>query len=700
MGNEGFCGNCGNKVTGTSNFCPLCGHKVSVPLEQSLYAKENKRAEEQTKSQNSKEGYTSTPRANKVKKKTGIIIFLCISFILLLAAIFTALYFYKQRSTAEDKSTSSKISSTAKKNSKEDDEASETIEAVEAEEASGIKSNESTDNINKDHEKTAKKVELKINQVDNQSFPQVKFYVSITDDKGGFVEGIPMEYFMIREKLQGVNNYITQKVKSANQLESSEALSINLVMDTSGSMSEASKLEDAKTAAINFINIVKDADELGILEFNDYVRTKTTFTSDKSALINVVNQLYPDGQRALFDAIYTAIIQASQKEGSKCVIVFTDGLNNMGTKTKEEVIDLAKKTGIPVYTVGIGSGIQSDLSEIAVQTGGYHVDTPAASELETIYNNIFKVQKNQYVITYESSNTVQDDSWRDVELSISNNNEYAGTAAREFTSQIIKPYLVTVDQRKINDIITSSGISGNCSVALTDLSSGGQVSIGAYQQRMPASALINVPITLAIADKIKEGSIALNTKIPFRYSVDGRGKFGKSNDGELHTVDELLQVMMNYSDNNCTNTFLSYFGIDEINSIVHRYGFTQTEIQALMRKTDANKENWTTCEEISKMLELLYSDSLPIGSAYMNSNFRIEDAAKDNGILKYLPTGIKVIHHNGIRDNLYNEIAFIGAGTGGKKYILTIMGCNAPQDKLAEAAALVSKYIYEEMGKY
>jgi hypothetical protein len=99
------------------------------------------------------------------------------------------------------------------------------------------------------------------------------------------------------------------------------------------------------------------------------------------------------------------------------------------------------------------------------------------------------------------------------------------------------------------------------------------------------------------------------------------------------------------------------------------------------------------------MLELLYSDSLPIGSEYMNANFRIQDSARNSGVLKYLPSNINIINHNGVRDNLYNEIAFIGAGTGGRKYILTIMSCNSPQAKLAEAAARSSEYIFNEMTK-
>jgi VWFA-related protein len=659
MGNGNFCTKCGSKLTVTSKFCTKCGQRLSGYSEQTI---RNKNIISKAK--------------DFLKKERKKLLFGFFGALLVLLLVFVGIYVNKKWSEGRNESTNPSASPSSP--------------------ASG---NKQADNSKKSGENTPKKVDIKINQLDNQSFPVVKLYVSIMDSSGEFIEDIPLESFTIREKNRDSNEYTTQIIEVASQLEVSEALSINLVMDTSGSMNDSSKLMDAKIAAKNFINIVKPSDQLGILEFNDYVRTKCNFTNDKNALITAIDQLYPTGQTALFDAIYTALIQTSQKQGSKCVIVFTDGMNNKGTKTKDAVIELAKKTGIPVYTVGIGTGTQSDLPEVAVQTGGYHVNAPMASELESIYNDIFKVQKNQYVITYTSSNTTADNSWRDVELSLSNNDKYAGTTTREFTSEVIKPKLVALNEGRIRDIIKNNGINGNYSVVFTDLSNGGEVNIGDYRQRMPASALINVPITLAVADMIKEGRLSLNSKIPFKYTVGGRGKFGKGNDGKLHTVDELLQVMMNYSDNNCSNTFLSYIGIGEINRIIRKYGFTQTELQAPLLMTDSNRENWTTCEDISKMLGLLYSDSLPIGSAYMNANFKIEDAAKNNGILKYLPAGLNVIHHNGVRSNLYNEIAFIGAGTGGNRYILAIMGCNAPQEKLAETAARISEYIYLEMSK-
>jgi hypothetical protein len=88
---------------------------------------------------------------------------------------------------------------------------------------------------------------------------------------------------------------------------------------------------------------------------------------------------------------------------------------------------------------------------------------------------------------------------------------------------------------------------------------------------------------------------------------------------------------------------------------------------------------------------------LPIGSAYLNENFKILDTSKKDGILKYLPDNVFALHHNGVTSDKYNETAFIGNGS--KKYILTVISYNGKKDKLAETTALISKYVYDEMLK-
>ncbi len=103
---------------------------------------------------------------------------------------------------------------------------------------------------------------------------------------------------------------------------------------------------------------------------------------------------------------------------------------------------------------------------------------------------------------------------------------------------------------------------------------------------------------------------------------------------------------------------------------MRKYGCTDTVILHPLQYEGNGPDNLTTCADIEEMMELLYSDSLPIGSNYMDANFKKVDQTKRLGILKYLPKALFTLHHNAVTDSEYNETAFIGAGS--KKCILTV----------------------------
>lgn len=697
MAKINFCPRCGNKLHEQDKFCSACGWRKEDA------SKINNEEQDSLQEQDLK-SYEESSDKNQKPVERGTFSISKISIILSIVAVIVLVggIFFIKHSTFDENNRRTPSNNYVSKNEKNQKSKIKNKESIKKNSKDDKKSvvQETNKNTNKSEANVKpkpKNVNVKINQVDNTSFPVLKLYASIMDHKDESIDNVPFNYFTIKEKLNNANSFIDQNIEKVEQLNQDEALSVSLVMDTSGSMHKNSKLYDAKYAAKSFIDIVQEFDELQILEFNDYVRMKSDFTSDKNMLKESISQLYASGQTALYDAIYNGLVQTSAKQGAKCVIVFTDGISNKDTRSKEDVIDLSRKTGIPIYTIGIGNNVeQFELQDIAESTGGYFVHTPSASELEMIYKNIFRLQKEQYVITYRTNNTVQDTNWREIQLGISGDT-YIGAANKEYMPQVIKPSLKKINVMRINDIINNNTDNGNYSVIIKDLSNGEEYRAGLYEQKMPASALMNVQITLAVADLIKEGKLTLDTKIPFYYTVGGRGKFTKNNNGEMHSIDELLKVMMNYSDNNCTNSFITYIGMDKINRITAKYGFTESEIQRMIAVYEDNKENWTTCEELSDMLKILYSDSLPIGSSYMNQNFKILDNTNRNGILKYLPNNVFVLHHNGITPTIYNEIAFIGHGS--TKYIITVLSCDGKQQELAETTALISKYVYDEMIK-
>jgi copper homeostasis protein CutC len=64
----------------------------------------------------------------------------------------------------------------------------------------------------------------------------------------------------------------------------------------------------------------------------------------------------------------------------RAVIALTDGGDNASTRTVAEIISLANRHRIRVFTIGLGSGINAtELEQIALLTGGRYYQTPNAA---------------------------------------------------------------------------------------------------------------------------------------------------------------------------------------------------------------------------------------------------------------------------------------------------------------------------------
>ncbi len=186
---------------------------------------------------------------------------------------------------------------------------------------------------------------------------------------------------------------------------------IALVLDTSNSMS-ARGFDPDNVLATRFYavqNIVNDFiknrqnDNLGIVVFGAFSFIASPLTYDHNILRRVVSQLYI-GMAGKFTALYEALAQSvnllkDSNAKSKIAILLTDGFNTSDSKiTLQTAIDLAKKEGVKVYTIGIGSAREYNgavLQKIANETGGKAFGALNVSQLEHIYKQIDMLEKSE-----------------------------------------------------------------------------------------------------------------------------------------------------------------------------------------------------------------------------------------------------------------------------------------------------------------
>ena len=209
--------------------------------------------------------------------------------------------------------------------------------------------------------------------------------------------------FTLLERAKGDKEWSQAEIVGMNQVNGS--LSIDLVVDVSGSMQDI--FYDMKESVKNFVYNTDNDTELGLSIISDIYRRECEFTDDKNNIVNLVDGLNCYGLTSLYQSLYSSVIYTASQPGSKCVVAFTDGLNEpYGTGydfTENDVIEAAKRYKIPVYIIALGSQVDSYvLNNIAYSTGGKYFENTSIYDLYSIYEEIYDSQKTIYELTYKS----------------------------------------------------------------------------------------------------------------------------------------------------------------------------------------------------------------------------------------------------------------------------------------------------------
>ncbi len=201
-----------------------------------------------------------------------------------------------------------------------------------------------------------------------------------------------------------------------------EGIDIVLSIDISESMKaldfKPNRLGAAKKAAKKFIE-KRPNDRIGLVVYEGESYTACALTTDHDNLLKRLENLESgklEGGTAIGMGIATGINRLRDSEAkSKVIILLTDGENNTGKIHPITASGYAKELGMRVYTVGIGttgkvrmpggfpfgnSFIDSKLdekmlTEIAEITGGNYYRAKNIRQLQSIYEEIDKLEKSK-----------------------------------------------------------------------------------------------------------------------------------------------------------------------------------------------------------------------------------------------------------------------------------------------------------------
>ena len=240
---------------------------------------------------------------------------------------------------------------------------------------------------------------------------KVKIWFNITDTKGvDYIDANLIKWdsiwCLVEEKIDTIiypiNNYKIFNFRDIDTIPNAFVF----VLDHSGSMGEKRAYE-VQNAIANLVKFEKrDEDAFAIIKYDGTIITEVPLTNQTNTILSQfnINGLSGfGGWTAINDGLNAAVNLLGNATGyaNKTAIVFTDGLENSSTTSKDNLINNANKKGIKIFTIDFGGNTDGKyLQNIADKTGGCYYHIYGTNEFNFIFKDIYKRMKNIYVFEY------------------------------------------------------------------------------------------------------------------------------------------------------------------------------------------------------------------------------------------------------------------------------------------------------------
>jgi Ca-activated chloride channel family protein len=251
----------------------------------------------------------------------------------------------------------------------------------------------------------------------------VNVALNVVDEHGAPVGGFEKKDFEIFEDGKPQTIAVFDR-------EATSPLSIVLAIDSSETVLTSDRLE--REAAKHFIRaILREQDELELMDFSDNVREIVPFTNQAKRVEQGLSELKRGDETALYNAVYLASQRLGQTSGvanrRRVLVVISDGGDSVKGERYEDAVEQAERAGAIIYSIiivpissdaGRNTGGEHTLIQMSEDTGGkyYYVEAPA--DLEPAFRHVSDDLRTQYLLGYYAPHDGGDTAFRRIRVKL------------------------------------------------------------------------------------------------------------------------------------------------------------------------------------------------------------------------------------------------------------------------------------------
>ena len=256
-------------------------------------------------------------------------------------------------------------------------------------------------------------------------------------------------------------------------------------------------------------------------------------------------------------------------------------------------------------------------------------------------------------------------------------------------------------KKTIQEDIVEKNPDADIALYYRDLKNGPAFGINEQAQYSPAS-LLKVPLMIAYYKYAENDPDIFKKEVLFDHASDNfTQQFQSKNHiepGKKYTIEQLMEAMIKYSDNEATNLLFQNMNSDDLNSIFSDLGISAPDMY--------NPDNSISVKDYASFFRILYNASYLSRTSSEKALGLLSMVEYKNGIVSGVPSNTMISHKFGERESLSKDGKAIrqlhDCGIvyhPDRPYLICVMTRGKNFENLSNILVDISKIIYQEINE-